>query len=106
MKPTFSLAACASASAGAPSAPSAPAAPSALTSRRRCHWCSVLAMPFSSIRATFNRVILHEGTHTGSGRPAGLPRCAQLVALDLARRGLGQLGDELDPARVFVMREM
>src|SRR6185436_9679201 len=35
--------------------------------------------------------------------PPPLP--AQLEALDLARRGLRQLGQELDPARVFVRRK-
>src|SRR6266478_1418136 len=54
----------------------------------------------------FNHVIVHERRHAGARRATDLTRHAQLVTLDLSRRGLRQLGDELDPARVFVVCEL
>src|SRR5438093_3861572 len=42
---------------------------------------------------------------TAGGRGAELPDRSELVALDLARRGPGELGHEFDPPRVLVRRE-
>ena len=46
------------------------------------------------------------GVADAGTRPMALRLGAQLEALDFAGRGLRQLGAELDPARIFVGREL
>src|SRR5512138_3871813 len=55
---------------------------------------------------TFTDSNFDEEIKATKSRHPTLARCAQLVTLDLAGRGFGQLGDELDPPRKLVGREL